>query len=132
MLEDTQISRFSGSSGPGNFFDFGGSAASAGTILKQISAQLRKANAFMYLISGAKHSPLSSRVQVVLRTRIPDFSKIWSLAISNASRPLFSSKFPRSYAKQRAAAARVSSARHFAFACCAFNYVLPQMGKCMQ
>ena len=44
MLEDTQISTFSGVPGPGNFYDFGGSAASAGTILKQISAQLRKAN----------------------------------------------------------------------------------------
>ena len=57
--------------------------------MKQISAQLRKANAFMYLISGEKHSPLSSRVQVVLRTRIPDFSKIRSLAISNVSRKIF-------------------------------------------
>ena len=76
MLEDTQISTFSGSPGPGNFYDFGGSAASAGTILKQISAQLRKANVFMYLVSGAKHSPLSSKDQVVLRTRIPDFQNL--------------------------------------------------------
>ena len=38
------ISSFSGVPGPGNFHDFGESPACAGIILKQISAQLRKAN----------------------------------------------------------------------------------------
>ena len=39
--------------------------------------------------SGAKHSPLSSKDQVVLRTRISKFSKIWIFAISNVIRKIF-------------------------------------------
>ena len=67
---------------PGHFYGFRWSPAPESTILKQISAQLRKANVSMYLVSGAKHSPSSSTGQVVLRTKIPDFSEIWVKWIS--------------------------------------------------
>ena len=59
------------------YWDFGSSPAPESAILKQISAQLRKANLFFDFVSGAKHSPSSSSDQVVLRIEIPDFSEIW-------------------------------------------------------
>ena len=41
------------------------------------------------VISGAKHSPLSSHDLVTLRVEIPDFTEMWIFGISNLHRKMF-------------------------------------------
>ena len=89
MIEQQQISLFSGMPGPRHFRDLGSSPAPQDTILKRISAQLRTASLSFEVLSGAKHSPSSSCVQVVLRTQIQDFREIWVNSISNVFRKIF-------------------------------------------
>ena len=80
---------FLGAPGPGIFHDFRVSPGLQGTILEQISAQLRKSKCHL---SGAKHSPFSSRDQMALRAEVPEFSEIWLFAISVAHRKIFASR----------------------------------------
>ena len=76
------ISSFSEVPGFGQFLGFLGVSVAPG---HNFQANFRAAAQSKYTLSGAKHSPSPLLSEVVLRTEISSFSKIWVKSISKAS-----------------------------------------------